>query len=133
MNPTALPSADAPTKHCLIVDDSAVIRKVARRILDTLAVRVSEAEDGEGALAPCRAEMPDAVLLDAAMPTMDGYDVLRALRALPGGDAPKIVMCTVENDVAQVARAMHAGANAYVLKPFDRGMITGKLQEIGLV
>ena len=59
-------------KHCLVVDDSAVIRKVARRILEGLSFRISEAEDGEQALAACRADMPDAVLLDWNMPVMDG-------------------------------------------------------------
>ena len=60
-----------PVKHCLVVDDSAVIRKVARRILEGLAFRISEAEDGEQALTACRTEMPDAVLLDWNMPVME--------------------------------------------------------------
>jgi two-component system chemotaxis response regulator CheY len=59
-------------KHCLVVDDSAVIRKVARRILEGLAFEVSEAGDGEQALTACRSRMPDAVLLDWNMPVMDG-------------------------------------------------------------
>lgn len=120
-------------KHCLIVDDSAVIRKVARRILETLSFRVSEAEDGEQALQACEAEMPDGVLLDAAMPLMDGFECLKALRRMPNGDGPKIVFCTVENDVGQVARAMHAGANAHLLKPFDKASMTAKLQHAGLL
>ena len=81
-------------KHCLIVDDSAVIRKVARRILETLSFRISEAEDGEQALSVCRADMPDAVLLDWNMPVMDGYEFLRNLRRLPKGNEPKVVFCT---------------------------------------
>ena len=120
-------------KHCLIVDDSAVIRKVARRILEGLAFRISEAEDGSQALAACRSEMPDAVLLDWNMPVMDGYEFLKALRKMPGGQAPKVVFCTTENDVACIARAMHAGANEYVMKPFDRETMTAKLQEVGVV
>lgn len=120
-------------KHCLIVDDSAVIRKVARRIMESLALRTSEAEDGEQALVACRAEMPDAVLLDWNMPVMDGYEFLKALRLMPGGKAPKVVFCTTENDVAHIARAIHAGADEYVMKPFDRAIMTEKLQEIGIV
>ena len=120
-------------KHCLVVDDSAVIRKVARRILEGLALRITEAEDGEQALAACRAEMPDAVLLDWNMPVMDGYEFLKELRKTSEGRVPKVVFCTTENDVAHIARAMHAGADEYVMKPFDREIMTAKLQEVGLV
>ncbi|KAA2235713.1 response regulator [Salinarimonas soli] len=119
-------------KHCLIVDDSAVIRKVARRILEGLGFRASEAEDGEQALLACRGEMPDAILLDWNMPVMDGYEFLKQLRLLPGGEAPKVVFCTTENDVAHIARAMRAGANEYIMKPFDKEIMTAKLQEVGL-
>lgn len=120
-------------KHCLVVDDSAVIRKVARRILEGLSLRVTEAEDGKLALAACQTDMPDGVLLDWNMPIMDGYDFLRQLRRMPGGTKPKVVFCTTENDVAQIARAVHAGADEYVMKPFDRDIMTAKLKEIGLV
>jgi two-component system chemotaxis response regulator CheY len=120
-------------KHCLIVDDSAVIRKVARRILEQLSFRISEAEDGEQALAVCRADMPDAVLLDWNMPVMDGYEFLRELRRLPTGNTPKVVFCTTENDVGYIARAMHAGADEYIMKPFDKEIMTAKFQEVGLV
>jgi two-component system, chemotaxis family, chemotaxis protein CheY len=120
-------------KSCLIVDDSAVIRKVARRILEGLSFRISEAEDGEQALAACKSEMPDAVLLDWNMPVMDGYEFLTQLRSLPAGRAPKVVFCTTENDVAHIARAMHAGADEYIMKPFDKEIVTAKFQEVGLV
>ncbi len=120
-------------KHCLIVDDSAVIRKVARRILENLSFRISEAEDGEQALVACEEDMPDVVLLDWNMPVMDGYACLKALRQMPNGDGPKVVFCTTENDVAHIARAMHAGADEYIMKPFDKEIMTAKFQEVGLV
>ena len=120
-------------KTCMIVDDSSVIRKVARRILEGLEFQVSEAEDGEQALQLCRGELPNAILLDWNMPRMDGYEFLRALRRLPGGDGPKVVFCTTENDVAHIARALHAGANEYIMKPFDKDIVTAKFQEIGLI
>lgn len=120
-------------KHCLVVDDSAVIRKVARRILEGLSFRVTEAENGEQALIACRTEMPEAILLDWNMPVMDGYQFLRELRKLPDGNAPKVVFCTTENDLAHIARAMHAGANEYIMKPFDKEIMTAKFQEVGLV
>ena len=93
-------------KTCLVVDDSSIIRKVARRILESLDFQVVEAENGEHAFAACQRELPDAILLDWNMPKMDGYEFLRALRLLPGGDRPKIVFCTTENDVAHIARAL---------------------------
>jgi CheY-like chemotaxis protein len=65
-------------KTCLVVDDSSVIRKVARRILESLAFQITEAEDGRQALQHCERELPDAVLLDWNMPVMDGYEFLKA-------------------------------------------------------
>jgi len=120
-------------KTCLIVDDSSVIRKVARRILEGLAFQIVEAENGEEAIETCRRQLPDAILLDWNMPKMDGYDFLRLLRRLPGGDKPKVVFCTTENDVAHIARALHAGANEYIMKPFDRDIVEAKFQEVGLI
>jgi two-component system, chemotaxis family, chemotaxis protein CheY len=120
-------------KTCLIVDDSSVIRKVARRILEGLDFQIVEAENGEDAIEACRTALPEAVLLDWNMPKMDGYEFLRALRRLPGGDKPKVVFCTTENDVAHIARAMHAGANEYIMKPFDKDIVEAKFQEVGLI
>src|SRR6266567_1636456 len=91
-------------KTCLIVDDSSIIRKVARRILEDLEFQILEAADGEQAVETCQRELPDAILLDWNMPKMDGYDFLRVLRGLPGGERPKVVFCTTEND-AHIARA----------------------------
>jgi two-component system chemotaxis response regulator CheY len=120
-------------KTCLVVDDSSVIRKVARRILEGLDFKIFEAEDGEEALIACRQQMPDAILLDWNMPKVDGYEFLRMLRRLPQGDRPRVVFCTTENDVAHIARALHAGANEYIMKPFDREIVEAKFQEVGLI
>ncbi len=120
-------------KSCLVVDDSAVIRKVARRILESLQFQITEAEDGARALEQCRASMPDVILLDWNMPIMDGYDMLRSLRQMPGGKAPKVVFCTTENDIAHIAKAIQAGADEYVMKPFDKDIIASKLQQVGMV
>ncbi len=120
-------------KTCLIVDDSSVIRKVARRILEGLDFQIMEAENGEEAIETCKRQLPDAILLDWNMPKMDGYDFLRVLRRLPGGDGPKVVFCTTENDVAHIARALHAGANEYIMKPFDKDIVQAKFEEVGLI
>ena len=106
---------------------------MARRILEGLEFQIVEAEDGEQALDCCRRQLPEAILLDWNMPKMDGYEFLRALRRLPGGDGPKVVFCTTENDVAHIARALHAGANEYIMKPFDKEIVEAKFQEVGLI
>ena len=115
-------------KTCLVVDDSSVIRKVARRILEGLDFEISEAEDGEEALTACQQRLPDAVLLDWNMPKMDGYEFLRALRRLPGGDRPKVVFCTTENDVAHIAPACSARERVHheaVRQGHCRGQVPG--------
>ncbi len=119
-------------RTCLVVDDSRVIRKVARRILEELGYEAAEAADGLEALAWCRAAMPDAILLDWNMPVMTGIEFLRRLRQEPGGEEPVVVFCTVENDLAHIREALAAGANEYIMKPFDGDIIAAKLTEAGL-
>ena len=120
-------------KTCLVVDDSSVVRKIARRILEEMGFEITEAEDGAKALDVCKRAMPDAVLLDWNMPVMDGYEFLGNLRRMPGGDAPKVVFCTTENGMDHISRALHAGANEYIMKPFDKDIVTAKFQEVGLI
>ena len=119
-------------KSCLIVDDSKVIRKVARHILETLQFAVDEAEDGREALSRCEAKMPDVVLLDWNMPVMGGMEFLRTLRARSFASQPKVVFCTTENDIAHIRAAIEAGADEYVMKPFDRDTLHSKLQIVGV-
>jgi len=119
-------------RTCLVVDDSRVIRKVARRILEDIGFEIAEAADGVEALAWCRAAMPDAILLDWNMPVMSGIEFLRGLRGEPQGDRPVVVFCTVENDLAHIEEAIDAGANEYIMKPFDGDIIAEKFAEAGL-
>jgi two-component system chemotaxis response regulator CheY len=95
--------------------------------------RIVEAEDGEKALEACKRELPDAVLLDWNMPVMDGFEFLTNLRRMPGGDQPKVVFCTTENGIDHISRALHAGANEYIMKPFDKDIVAAKFQEVGLI
>lgn len=121
-------------KDCLVVDDSSVIRRVARSILEELNFDIHEAGDGAQALDYCRSKkMPDAILLDWNMPVMDGLDFLVALREEDGGDQPVVVFCTTENDIQHISQAISAGANEYIMKPFDREIIETKFQEVGLI
>ena len=120
-------------KTCLVVDDSSVIRKIASRILGEMDFRIIEAADGAQALEACKQELPDAVLLDWNMPVMDGFEFLTNLRRMPGGDQPKVVFCTTENGMDHISRALHAGANEYIMKPFDKDIVAAKFQEVGLI
>lgn len=120
-------------KTCLVVDDSRVIRKVARKILEELDFECSEAADGAEALEHCRNTMPDAVLLDWNMPVMNGLDFVKALRREDQGDSPVVVFCTTENDMAHITEALRAGADEYVMKPFDGDIIESKLQQTGVL
>ncbi len=120
-------------KTCLVVDDSSVVRKIARRILEGLEFEVTEAEDGSKALEICQRKLPDAVLLDWNMPVMDGFEFMGHMRRLPGGDEPKVVFCTTENNVAHIAQALSGGANEYIMKPFDKDIIADKFAEVGLL
>jgi two-component system chemotaxis response regulator CheY len=120
-------------KTCLVVDDSSVIRKVARRILEGMQFEILEAEDGEKALAMCRDMLPDVVLLDLNMPRMDGMTFLKEMRNLPGGLRPKVVFCTTEHDEAYISRALRAGADEYIMKPFDREIVEQKFHRAGLI
>ena len=118
-------------KTCLIVDDSRVIRRVSRHILETLGFTVDEAENGQTGLEVCDKGMPDVILLDWNMPVMTGIEFIIQLRKRPGGDKPKVVFCTTENDVAHIREAISAGADEYVMKPFDHETLQIKLQLVG--
>lgn len=113
-------------RSCLIVDDSTVVRKVARRILEDIDYIVDEAEDGQEAIDKCRQEMPDAILVDWSMPIMSGLEFVKLLRTYVGGEKPRIIYCTVENDIGHIALALKAGADDYLMKPFDRQLLEAK-------
>jgi two-component system chemotaxis response regulator CheY len=116
-----------------VVDDSRVVRKVARRILETYDFEVTEAVDGAEALAACRAFMPDAILLDWTMPLMDGLEFLRRLREEPGGRTPVVIFCSAETDPQRIREALELGADEYIMKPFDSEIIEAKFAEAGLI
>lgn len=118
---------------CLIVDDSRVVRAVARRILEDLDLEVLEAENGEVALAHCRQQMPDSILLDWNMPVMDGMGFLKSICAEHGDQRPVIVFCTTERSMDHIQRALDAGADEYIMKPFDQEIVQSKFQEVGVI
>lgn len=120
-------------KTCLVVDDSRVVRRVVRRILENLDFAVTEAGDGVVALAACEREMPDAILLDWNMPLLNGPDFLRELRRRPHGADPKVIFCTTQSELEDIVEAIAIGANEYIMKPFDSEVIEEKLREVGLI
>lgn len=119
-------------KIFMIVDDSPVIRKVARRILEGMGYVVCEAEDGLDALEKCNHNMPDVIMVDWAMPRMDGVEFIDAIRANVAADSTKILYCTSEVMVTEMMKAKRAGCQGYMLKPFTRDILQHKLSEIGV-
>ena len=118
---------------CLLVDDSRMIRKVARRIVESVGYTVVEAENGEEGLARCRAAMPDLVITDWNMPVMTGIEFVTALRAIPTPQPPRVVFCTTNSGAKDIHKGITAGADEYVIKPFDEAALISRLQSIGAV
>jgi len=121
------------TMNCLIVDDSRVLRTVARRIFEEMHFDVAEAEDGMAGLRACREKMPDLILFDGNLPGMKGVDFLKSVRGQQGGGHPVILVATTESDAEEIEHVIHAGANEYLMKPFDRATVRAKLAEIGVI
>jgi two-component system chemotaxis response regulator CheY len=120
-------------RTCLVVDDSRVVRKVARRILEQQGFTIEEAEDGQKALEACRRNMPGSVLLDWNMPVMNGIEFLKALRLEFGPDRPPVMFCTTENDISFIEQAIENGAQEFIMKPFDEEILLGKFAQVGLL
>jgi two-component system chemotaxis response regulator CheY len=80
-----------------------------------------------------RTAVPDVILLDWNMPVMNGLEFLRRLRREQGGDAPKVVFCSVENDLDRIREALTSGADEYIMKPFDGDIVASKLALVGLL
>lgn len=120
-------------KSCLVVDDSKVVRKVAARIAADMGFLCAEAEDGDQAFNLCTQQMPDAIILDWNMPVMSGLEFVEKLRQMENGAHPKVIFCTTENDTNHLQRAIRAGADEYIMKPFDSEILSTKFWQIGLI
>lgn len=125
-------AAAAPVaRTCLIVDDSRVIRKVSSKIALSLGYVPIEAENGEEALARCKKSMPDLVLTDWNMPEMDGIEFVRRLRSIPTPKEPTVVFCTSNGGAKDIHDGIAAGADDYIVKPFDEAALRAKLEQLG--
>jgi two-component system chemotaxis response regulator CheY len=118
---------------CLLVDDSKTIRTVVREMLASFRFEVIEAADGAEALNACETALPEVILLDWNMPVLNGLEFLKALRGKPGGQAPIVIFCTTENSIEHIQEGLAAGANEYIMKPFDRNILQDKLTQVGLL
>lgn len=124
-------SRQAAQKTCLIVDDSRVIRKVSTKIVTALGYKPIEAQDGIEALARCKRAMPDFVITDWDMPEMDGLEFVKQLRAIPTAKPPLVMFCTSKGKAADVHAGIKAGADDYIVKPFDEAALKAKLERLG--
>lgn len=125
------PAPAATARTCLIVDDSRVIRKVSSKIAISLGYVPIEAENGEEALARCKKSMPDLVLTDWNMPEMDGIAFVTKLRSIPTPKEPVVVFCTSNGEAKDIHDGIAAGADDYIVKPFDEAALRAKLEKLG--
>lgn len=110
-------------KRCMFVDDSSVIRKVAKRILGGPDMLVVEASSGYEALEMCSADMPDIIVVDGDLPDISAEEFIRRVRAIETPIVPQIAICLLEVDLGRIMRAKRAGAQGYLLKPFNRAQL----------
>jgi two-component system, chemotaxis family, chemotaxis protein CheY len=112
----------------LVIDDSRAVRVIIRNILREMGIEMVEAGNGREALEQLRLNPEvELVLVDWNMPEMNGFDFVRVVRSQRSYDAVRIVMVTTETESEQVSRALNAGANEYVMKPFTKEVLVAKL------
>ena len=118
--------------RALIVDDSRFVRNYLRSLLEAKGIECEEAGDGQTGIGLLNTGMPfDLALVDWNMPVMDGLEMVRQARA-QGFVGVKVVMVTVEADNDFILRALEAGADEYLMKPFDEEALSEKLAMLGL-
>lgn len=117
----------------LVIDDSRAMRTILRGLLGDMGYTVTEAANGRDAL-KALASAPDISLamVDWNMPEMNGLEFVQAVRKDGGNSGVRLIMCTTETEMSQVAKALECGADEYVMKPFTTDVIREKLRTIGL-
>jgi two-component system, chemotaxis family, chemotaxis protein CheY len=120
--------------RALVIDDSRTVRMVIGQILRELGIEVLEAKNGLEALEQARRNPDvDLMLVDWNMPEMNGFDFIRTIRADHAYDAVRILMVTSESQSEQVIQALNAGANEYLMKPFNKDVLMAKLNLLDMV
>jgi len=117
-------------KRCMFIDDSSVIRKVAKRILNGPDMVVIEAESGSDALYMCDTDMPDIIVVDGGLPDMAAEEFIRRVRTIPSPIRPQIAISLIEVDIGAIMRAKRAGAQGYLLKPFNRAQLLDRFRQL---
>ena len=117
----------------LSIDDSKTIRLLLARMLRPFQVELREAGNGEEGLAQAKEVRPDLIILDYNMPVMDGLEFLKHVRAEHGPSQPVVVLCTTEAGIDRIVEALAAGAQEYIMKPFDAGILHDKFVQAGLL
>lgn len=120
-------------KTCLIADDSQIVRRVARKLLEGFGLKVLESVTSEETLNVIQEKNPDVVLLDWYMPERTGLDMMTVLGQIPKAKRPVVIFCTTENHVENIEKALAAGADEYIMKPFDEEILRTKLVQTGIL
>lgn len=117
--------------NALVIDDSRAMRLILARMLRDLGFDVADASNGREGLEQLTSTGPDLVLVDWNMPEMSGIEFLEAMRRPPYSSTAKVVMVTTETEIPQVLRALGAGADEYLMKPFTKEAVLDKLHLLG--
>jgi two-component system chemotaxis response regulator CheY len=115
-------------KHGLVIEESVSVRKLFCGMMEQLGFMTSEAANGKEALLRCASRMPDVILVDRNMPVMNGPSFARALRRLPHGQKPRIIIVSIEDGRDNITEALSSGADDYIAKPFRIEFLASKLE-----
>ena len=119
--------------RAMVIDDSRAMRTILGRMLKEIGFETCEAVNGKAALESLKGLGPlDLALVDWNMPEMNGYEFIQALRADKTFDSMRVMMVTTEADLVNVSKALEAGANEYLMKPFTKEAVTEKLSMLGI-
>jgi len=119
-------------KTFLVVEDSKIIRTIAARALEDMGFATIETGDGQSALDICKKELPDAILLDELLPKKDGFAFMKAFRAMQGAEDVPVIFCSSKTDPEDIQKALDAGADEYIMKPFDNEILKFKINLLDL-
>ncbi len=114
-------------QSCLVLDDSDVVRKIMRTTIEGLGFQVDDAASPQEALMRCKRGLPELIVLDWHVPGADPLEFLAAIRSMPNGRNVKILYVVTNNDAAEIGRAIAAGCNDYLIKPFYRVSLETKV------
>lgn len=113
---------------CIIADDSKIIRMLLSKIMNNFGYEVTEVENGEELLSQCAKNMPNLIICDWNMPLVDGIDVLLKIRSDKKIKQPLFIFCSYITDTNIIAQALNAGADDFIMRPFDEDIIASKLK-----